>query len=236
MSGRRFKTILFSLATAALLFVLPATASAAILWGTDATGELVGSRDSASGGGIAANGPWDNGNFSVSWVVAESDGTWTYSYTVTGYSKAISHFILEVTQDLEPFAILPGSSSPILGPTEYSSANSGNPDMPNPIYGIKFDYAAADIGDWKTAVYTIVTDRAPVYGVFYGKDGKDAGDFLTAWSTALDFADYKTNENLAFSDFLVRPNGSPVPIPGAVWLLGSGLLCLIGIHRHFSRM
>ena len=27
------------------------------------------------------------------------------------------------------------------------------------------------------------------------------------------------------------PNGPPVPIPGAVWLFGSGLLGLVGIRR-----
>ena len=37
------------------------------------------------------------------------------------------------------------------------------------------------------------------------------------------------------SDGDVFLNTNPVPIPSAVWLLGSGLLCLIGYRRKFRR-
>lgn len=37
------------------------------------------------------------------------------------------------------------------------------------------------------------------------------------------------------SDINVRIDGAPVPIPGAVWLLGSGLLGLVGIGRKWLR-
>jgi hypothetical protein len=32
------------------------------------------------------------------------------------------------------------------------------------------------------------------------KDGKDKGDDVVAWSNALNFADYKTNETLTMTD------------------------------------
>jgi hypothetical protein len=30
-------------------------------------------------------------------------------------------------------------------------------------------------------------------------------------------------------------NGSPVPVPGAVWLLASGLIGLVGMKRRFTK-
>jgi probable HAF family extracellular repeat protein len=35
--------------------------------------------------------------------------------------------------------------------------------------------------------------------------------------------------------FLLTPDAAPVPIPGAVWLLGTGLFGLVGIKRRFKR-
>jgi len=214
----------FATCVCALLAVpLSSLCAHGALWGTDASGDLSGNRTSHIDGGIDATHGWAAGNFKISWKISENDGTWTYVYSVTGGEKKdISHFILEVTDDGQPLDILPGTDTEIDpdSPKTYSASDPSNPFMPNPIYGVKFDFGGDQVD------YTIVTNRSPVYGVFYGKDGKDGGDWLVAWSSALGFDNYKTNDTLTATDFIVRPNGV-CPIPAGVWLLGSGLMVLI---------
>ena len=59
----------------------------------------------------------------------------------------------------------------------------------------------------------------------------------------LNGASWNGTDTLELSDFWpgqgaisnVRIYGNPVPIPAAVWLLGSGLLGLVGIRRRFKK-
>ena len=232
------KSLTFCICLLFVLFLivpLSSVSANAALWGADGSGELAGSRTSPTSGGIDATDGWDAGGFTISWNITEDAGKWTYVYTVTGDRKDISHFILEVTDDGQPFNTFPGTDTDIDedSPKTYPSADSGNPLMPNPIYGVKFDFGPDEPGNPVFSVdYTIVTNRAPVYGVFYAKDGTDDGDAVVAWSNALNCNEYETNDTLTLTDFIVRPN-SVVPIPGAVWLLGSGLIGLVGIGRKF---
>jgi hypothetical protein len=212
--------------------VAPSVSDAAAVWGSDALDSLTGSRSSSTGGGVTGTLDWDDGGFAIDWDISESGGLWTYTYTVSvtdgpGQVKDVSHFLLEVTDDDQPFYILDGSSVPNEGPEVYSGTQSGNPLMPNPLYGVKFDFGSED----GTVVYTIVTDRSPVWGVFYAKDGQTGGADVVAYADALAFADYMTNTTLGTGSFIVRPNGAgstpdPVPLPAAAWLLLSGLATL----------
>ncbi len=200
----------------------------AALWGTDASAYLTGSRSSPLNLGVDATEQWDNGGFAISWnIVNNGNGTWTYNYDVDvtnspSQIKDVSHFILEVTNDAEQFNILGGTSTPTEGPQTWDSS-MGNPGLPNPMYGVKFDFGSTA----GQVNYTMVTDRAPVWGVFYAKDGKTAGNDVVAYANALNFNDYMTNNILTITDFIVRPDGSfAVPVPAAVWLLGSALVGL----------
>lgn len=196
-------------------------AKALPIWGSDASGELTGGRTSPTASGVDATQQWDNGGFTIDWDISQGDDDlWTYIYTVTGETKGLSHLILEVTEDNNPFNIYNGTSIPYEGPQKWSLSTS-DPLMPNPIYGVKFDFGGTAV------TYTMITDRAPVYGVFYTKDGKDEGVDVVAWSNALNSSDYKTNEGLTTTDFIVRPDGiTSIPDPAAIFLLGSA--CLIG--------
>ncbi len=218
-------SILFVISLVIFVFCPPANAG---YWESNASSELTGSRTSPEACGIDATDGWDRGGFKINWDISQDSGIWTYRYTINVTRKDPSHFILEVTEDGNPFNILTGTDAIIEGPQIWNLSPS-NPLMPNDIYGIKFDFG----GDPVT--YTIVTDRAPVYGVFYAKDGKDSCGPVVAWSNALNFGDYKSNETLTPTDFIVRPDGTEVPIPGALWFLGSGLMGLLGFRMRFTR-
>lgn len=227
VSAQRFA--LTALGGVALLSMSSA-AHSAVIWGTSAANTLIGSRNSSLTGGIDATSAWDNGQFNLAWHVTQlPNGNWQYKYTVNVTRKALSHFILEVTQDNNPFHVLPGSDAGIVQPAQtYSATSSGNsnPLMPNPIYGIKFNFGGT------SSTYTIVTDRAPVWGLFYAKDGKDRGTDVVAWANAVNAANYKTSESLTMNDFIVRPDGmTVVPLPAAAWLLGAGLVGLAATAR-----
>jgi len=59
--------------------------------------------------------------------------------------------------------------------------------------------------------------------------GAYLGEGYSEWNLVSDWW-YKDQE-LGYCGVWVNNAGSPVPIPAAVWLLGSGLLGLIGIRK-----
>lgn len=63
----------------------------------------------------------------------------------------------------------------------------------------------------------------------------DAGAFRGIGRLTADIYAFRltvANSDLALTD--LRDNGSPVPLPGSVWLLGSGFLALFGLRRQFK--
>jgi hypothetical protein len=227
------RLLIGSLLYAAFLSLCGPALALPIWWGADASGELSGGRNALAGGGVTALGTW-TGGFSIGWeVVNNPNGTWSYTYTLAVPSPGVSHYTLEVTLDGDGFTAFPGSS-PLSseGARWWSPDDPGNsnPNLPNALYGIKFDFGS------ENPTYTVVTNRLPVYGVFYAKggSGKNANSG-EAWSDALTFSDYQTNEFLSADDFIVRPDGDPPisnnPIPGPALLLGSGLAGLAWLRK-----
>jgi len=71
-------------------------------------------------------------------------------------------------------------------------------------------------GEWQTWVFE--------YTILSGIDG--------ILGFGIDVASSGANANIAFDNLIVNYDAvSPVPLPAAVWLFGSGLLGLIGIRR-----
>jgi hypothetical protein len=88
-------------------------------------------------------------------------------------------------------------------------------------------------------VFTLITDRMPMWGDIFAKDGKNKGNDVEALNTGfgLDTTDPIGNGNAMNSEgkaWVLVPDTMVVPIPGAVWLLGSLLLGFIGYRRNIK--
>jgi hypothetical protein len=198
------------------------------------TGNLTG-----AGGGIIATADWNSPSTSFGWTVT-SVGTaggfilWQYDYTFSVPQKAISHLLLEVTDPSlrADYTFITGTPSVDSPKTFTPSGSSGDqPNMPGNLYGLK--YEDTDL----LLTFSFTTVRSPVWGDFYAKDGTSSGIKVTAWNAGFLAADPLVLPHDGSQDgHILRPDGGttvppPVPIPAAFWLLGSGLIGLIGIRR-----
>ncbi len=109
--------------------------------------------------------------------------------------------------------------------------------------GFQVEYLYSGVIDW-TALNPLTTFSTPVQGrelVFLrlfnaSTSGMDtSGDLTFQGYEAQDLyttliIDWGT-VNLTISTAGNDDNVAPVPVPGAIWLLGSGILCLIGTRR-----
>lgn len=173
------------------------------------------------GDGLYASGDnWANPATTLSWNVTQlASGYFQYDYTFTlstaAGTKGISHVIIEVSENFTAANVKTGTTAGWeLG---MFGTNNGNPGIPDTLYGLKWDGGGAK----PSLSWTIVTDRAPMLGDFYAKDGNDPGQLpVFAYSgTSSGFGG-----NVAVPD-------SVVPIPGAAYLFGSGIVALIGLKR-----
>jgi hypothetical protein len=180
-----------------------------------------GSRTTPVGLGINSSGNWKEQGVKIRWNITEANGIFTYQYTlstVAGGSLvgAVSHFILETSSAFTRSDILAGSNT-VTDPQWWTPADPSNPNMPNPIWGVKFDFGSS------TPTYTLVTTKRPVWGDFYTKDGK-AGrlGFNAAWNAGLAIGD-PTFSTTDFTAWIPTPDTlavepPPVPLPAAAWM------------------
>lgn len=202
-----------------------------------------GSLTSADGGGIDGREQWiDPGPSSISWAVSwdEVANAWHYAYTFTVPEFAISHMIIEVSDDftLDDIWEVEGQHTEIsLGTYE---GGSGNPNMPGFIYGIKLDGYIADEGDpGYTAVdFSFLSRRNPVWADFYAKCGGRQGFVNEAWNAGL--TEFEDDDPLvgptngSIDNHILAPNGY-VPEPATTALFGLGIASLIGTRLRRRR-
>ena len=220
---------------AAILLLLPFLTHAAISVGP---GDLVGSRNASSG--VIGNNDWSValGGFEISWEIVNMGSYWSYMYTFTDQNGSqidpdVSHWLLEVSPTITQANVnsaiydtnftlegpqiwnkdpaFPGSTNP--------GSNKGNPNLPVDFYGIKLDTSQA--------TYTFKSTQDPIWGDFYVKDGQQP--VATAYNAGIGM-----DPAADFTNWIPVPDTTVIPIPGAVWLFCSGLICLFVLRKRPS--
>lgn len=185
---------------------------------------------------VDGQGHWiDPGPTDISWNVVwePAANAWRYSYTLSVPRFAISHWIIEVSDDfvLSDIWNVEGQHTTI----ELSTFDStqGNPGMPGFIYGIKLDGYEWNGGDGLTADLSFHSRRNPVWADFYAKCGGGAAQ-NAAWNMGLTpfEDDDPTNppSDGSVANHILAPNGY-IPEPTTTALFGIGIATLVGFHR-----
>jgi len=159
-----------------------------------------------------------------------------YEYTITVRKYALSHAILETSDNFGTGDItqveVDGQSH-----TNYAinthDPNAGSPDMPEALYGVKVDDLGGgfDAGGGNVAiVISFFSNRLPVWGDIYMKCG---GYGNRAWNEGFTTADTDPPDPPANGSVLkhVLVPDSVVPEPGSTALLVAASASLLGASR-----
>lgn len=203
-----------SLAIAAPVF-LPPSASALSVYGTDASAELVGSRDVGVGGGLKGFNAYDNGSFQVDWVITLGTSV-HYAYTFTGLSaNDISNVVFDLSNDcdLDPLcvtnALIDGSPATV----EFGGFS-----------GVTGAVKLEGIDGEEGFTYEFDSNRLPVYGHMAIKDGGGSETCMAPGASNIvcsnQLLGIGSSEDIV--NFVARPNGV-VPEPGTFLLVGLGV-------------
>ena len=168
----------------------------------------------------------------LSWSVSLEGSYWHYEYTFTldeNIQGGLSHFILEVSEDTQHGEF--ESPSPDIqseDPTWYfPTDDKPNPDMPDDIFGIKFEQFEEDTYSW---TLSFDTRRNPIWGDFYAVDGTAGGEGLNAvWNEGFELPDQDPDFLIVgLNDYegnvhILVPDTTIIPAPSAILLGGIGV-------------
>lgn len=195
----------------------------------------VGSLSSPTG--LVVGGNWVTSGYVVSYEATQNvDFTWHYQYSLRtiaggGLSPNTSHFILQLSSNIDPEVDLFNFSGPIQD-IEFGTfgVSPGNPGFPagESIFGMKINTTNG------VADFSFDSNRAPMWGDFYAKG---AQDFAYNRDLGVQVADPNAYDSPALGlqgqslHKILVPDTVIVPAPGAAALLALGGIVAIRRRR-----
>ena len=202
-----------------------------------------------SGDGLWITGStWPDYTVSMTWEVTNEDNTWpgfpwkcTYSFELTSGGNlkgGISHVIIECSEEMSEADIVGVSGGAVLAetPVELQQVSSGNPNMPEDLWGIRLYPISNPVSEYEMT-WSFWSNREPVWGDFFVKDGGNPVNIAYNYnktgtvekgflSPDSDPAVPRTT-NPAGLYHILRPD-SRVPEPSSAVLLATLAICLLG--------
>ncbi len=138
--------------------------------------------DGGTARGLDAYSYWASPSTTLSWEVwwtGDIAFGYTYTYWLTVPEHAVSHLILETSDNLTLDNIR-NVSGTFAGDYDWElgdfTTGPSNENMPSSIHGIKFELG----GEYTTLTFSFDCTRDPVWGDFYARDGKGGDPYPAA--------------------------------------------------------
>jgi len=188
-----------------------ASAAATPVYNTDVA-PMYWSDSRSIGNGLEGTGAWGT-SFTLSWGISTTavPDQLHYVYRFTWTTGAPSHAIFELSEGCASatagcvWGFLFDEVAPAgVDWGTFSGPGQPNPNMPNPIYGVKIDRPDSAPG----LVVEFYSNRLPVWGNFYSKDGQaGAGsEWNAVWNVGLT-SDYANSDDIIH--FVAPPGRCP---------------------------